>query len=193
MRFNHQITTVFLLLVCILRGSLFAQDVTVPIEIQLPIFLKILTFDRNFRARNGDRLILGILYQKQFRTSVNVKESLVRELARLPEITEDGFRVSYKVIDLGNESNLAETLDTNRINTLYVTPLAAADIGAIAAVSRTKKLTTLTGVPKYAELGLAVAIGFKKEKPCIIINVAAAKAEGANFSAQLLELAKVIQ
>jgi iron complex outermembrane receptor protein len=59
-------------------------------------------------------------------------------------------------------------------------------------VSRAKKIMTLTGVPDYVELGLSVAIGIKGRKPQITINLPAAKAEGINFSSQLLKLAKVI-
>ena len=62
----------------------------------------------------------------------------------------------------------------------------------ITGVSRAKKVITLTSVPDYVESGLAVGIGVKGGKPRIIINLPAAKAEGANFSSQLLRLAKVI-
>jgi hypothetical protein len=48
-------------------------------------------------------------------------------------------------------------------------------------------------VPDYVGAGCAVGIGTEGEKPLIIINLPAAKAEGADFSSQLLQLAKVIE
>ncbi|MCK4591646.1 MAG: YfiR family protein, partial [Candidatus Latescibacteria bacterium] len=81
----------------------------------------------------------------------------------------------------------------NNIDILYVAPLRALGVKTITGVSRAKRILTLTGVPDYVESGLAVGIGIKGEKPRVIINSPAAKAEGADFSSQLLKLAKVIK
>ena len=63
----------------------------------------------------------------------------------------------------------------------------------ITNLSRDKKILTLTGVPDYVDSGLTVGIGTKGRKPRIIINLLAAKAEGADFSSGLLNLAKVVK
>lgn len=51
---------------------------------------------------------------------------------------------------------------------------------------------TFTGVPKYVEQGIAVGIGIQDRKPKIHINLSASKAEGAEFSSQLLKLAEIV-
>lgn len=172
--------------------SLLAQQMAVPVDVQLPIFLKILTFERNFAPRYGDQVVFGVLYRKQARDSVNVKESLVQAISRLKDKTEDGFHVRSVPIDLDRETDLAKSLEDNGVSVLYVTPLSLIDIQKITSISRARKLMTLSGVPEFAERGLSVSIGLKRNKPLIIVNLTAAQAEGANLSSQLLELSEVI-
>ena len=48
------------------------------------------------------------------------------------------------------------------------------------------------GVPVFVEDGLAVGIAMKGNRPLVVINLTASKAEGADFSSQLLHIAKII-
>jgi hypothetical protein len=54
-------------------------------------------------------------------------------------------------------------------------------------------MTTFTGVPLYVEQGVALSIGIVRERPQIIVNLAATRAEGSDFTSQLLRLCKVIE
>lgn len=49
------------------------------------------------------------------------------------------------------------------------------------------------GVPLYVEAGLSVAIDVRNDRPLIVINVAASRAEGSSFPAQLLQLARLVE
>ena len=63
--------------------------------------------------------------------------------------------------------------------------------GDLAITARNANVTTLTGVPQYVALGLAVSVRLQGERPNFVINAEAAKAEGADFSAELLKLAQI--
>ena len=65
-------------------------------------------------------------------------------------------------------------------------------IDNIIDISRREKIITLTGVPEYVNMGLAVGIDIRENRPQIVINMSAAKAEGADFSSQLLKLSKIV-
>jgi hypothetical protein len=95
-------------------------------------------------------------------------------------------------IDIGEEHDLAAAVSRDRIDIFYVTPLRAVAMESFTSISRSKRISTLTGLPEYVESGLAVGIGTKGERPLIIINSPAAKAEGIDFNSQLLKLAKII-
>jgi hypothetical protein len=67
------------------------------------------------------------------------------------------------------------------------------DIGELAAATRKSKVTTFTGTGEYVSLGIAVGVRLEGDRPRLLINVQQAKLEGADFSAELLKLAKVVR
>ena len=59
MRRSLQKGVVLLLLLLVTAMSL-EQDMAVPISTQYPLFLKILTYDRNIEARAPDEIVIGL-------------------------------------------------------------------------------------------------------------------------------------
>ena len=47
-------------------------------------------------------------------------------------------------------------------------------------------------MPRYVEGGLAIGVDMKGDRPEIVINLAASRAEGAELNAHLLKLARVV-
>jgi hypothetical protein len=171
---------------------LAAQEVAVPVAIQVPILVKILNFDRNLAGRAGARLVVGVLFQNRYRTSANVADEVCRALQVLPAGALGAMELSCVAIDLDATSALDSALKQNRIQVLYVSPLRAVPLGDVTAVSRAAGITTLTGVPRYVETGLAIGLDMKGERPEILINLAASRAEGADLTAHLLKLARLV-
>jgi hypothetical protein len=66
------------------------------------------------------------------------------------------------------------------------------DIAIVADAARAARVTTFTGTPRYLSEGLAVSVRYQGERPKLLINVDAARLEGAEFSAELLQLAQVM-
>ena len=190
-----KITTIIyitLLLTILWTGTSSAQEMAVPVDIQVPLFLKILTFDRNLKERAGDEIVIAVVYQGKYRSSLNVKDEFVKLLQEAAVKNIDGIPIRCVPLDIGERTDPQNTIAEHNADLLYITPLRAVNTEAITAASRAKKKPTLTGVPDYVESGLAVGIGIKGDKPQIIINLPAAKAEGADFSSQLLKLAKIL-
>jgi hypothetical protein len=172
--------------------ALAAQEVAVPVAIQVPILVKILNFDRNLPERAGGRLVVGVLFQSRYRTSANVAREVCRTLQDLPAGAMGALEISCVSIDLDASSALDSALKRNRVQVLYVSPLRAVSLGDVTTVSRASGITTLTGVPRYVETGLAIGLDMKGERPEIVINLAASRAEGADLTAHLLKLARVV-
>lgn len=170
-----------------------AQEIAVPVAVQVPIFLKMLSFERNLLARvPDDELVVGVLYQRRYRLSAGVADEVRRLLKESRLSPVDGLRVRTVAIDLDTVPDLAAALRRGKITVLYVAPLRAIDVAEVAAASRSAGSTTLTGTPVYVERGLALGIDIKGERPEIVINLPASRAEGADLAAQLLKLARVI-
>lgn len=173
--------------------ALTAQVVAVPVDVQVPLFVKILSFDRNLSTRAHGELVFGVLCQGKYRTSASIAREVQREARRLSGLTIGGLQVRVVVIDLDNTPDLVAALHRLQVTVLYVSPLRAVHVNSVTAASRAAQITTLTGVPRYVESGLAIGIDMKGERPQIMVNLAASRAEGADLNAQLLKLARIVQ
>ncbi len=169
------------------------QEIAVPVEVQVPLLAKILSFDRNLAARSERELVLGVLFQRRYRTSANVADEVRDAVRRLPPGAVGGRRVRTVPIDLDDTPDLETALGRNGVLVLYVAPLRAADIRALASICRSLRVTSITGVPSYVESGVSVGIGVRGERPEIVINLVASRAEGADLNAQLLKLARIVE
>lgn len=173
-----------------LAMPLAAQEADVPVGLQIPLFLKVVSFDRQLASRMNDELVVAVAYQGGNRESVRAMEDAVRAIrsARgVPGMPE----LRVESIDLDKTSLVVE-LDRRQVTILYVAPLRAVDIAIIADAARAARVTTFTGTPRYLSDGLAVSVRYQGERPKLLINVDAARLEGAEFSAELLQLAQVM-
>jgi hypothetical protein len=180
------------LLIIQLAGTASAVEMEVPIDIQIPLFLKILPFDRNLKKRVGDEIVLGIVYLEKFRKSLNVKIQLENFLEKSRENEIDDVPFRYVLINLSSLAEFKAILAREKIDIVYITPLRAIAVETLVSDCRSMGITSLTGVPAYCELGIAISIGSKGGSPLIIINLSGARSEGADFSSRLLKLARVI-
>jgi hypothetical protein len=174
-----------LLCVAPVRG----QEMEVPVDVQFALFAKIVSFDRAPKTQNEGDYVLGVLFQPTVRASSQVSE---QALATAPRLTIDGRKVRVIAMPIAGMGEVEATLKRANVDALYVTPLRSPDIAALARVTRRHKVLTLTGVPVFVEDGLAVGVAMKGNRPLVVINLNASKAEGADFSSQLLHISKII-
>jgi hypothetical protein len=165
-----------------------AQNMATPVDVQFSLFFRILTYDRNLEHRTAGGLVVGIVFQPHFRASVLAKDEALRQ--QVPPGA--GYTIRMVPLALDDSTDLGEAARHAGCTVLYVTPLRAVDVGLIAAAGRDRGMLTLTGVAEYVAVGIAVGIGLRGDRPEILVNLAAARQEGADFSAQLLRLARVM-
>lgn len=173
-----------LLLVHTFGASADEPEMAVPVDVQLALFANVLKLDHNFDGTRA--LVIGIVYQEEYRPSVLVKDDVIAALHRM--------KPSMRAIalEIGSQDLLRQRIAAAAVDVIYVTPLRAVDVAEIARITRGRGVRTFTGVPAYVDAGLAVGIGMRKNRPLIIINLAGARAEGASFSSQLLTLARIV-
>lgn len=173
----------------LLPPSARSQGMDVPATIQIPILLKVLTYDRQLRLRAPETVVLAVAFQSGNRTSSLARDEVMKALAVAREqLKELPFRVI--TIDLDKES-LPEFLAMMGVNVLYVAPLRGVDIRKLASTTRAARVTSITGVARYVELGLGAGLADQGGRPKILINLDACRLEGADFAAELLKLARI--
>jgi hypothetical protein len=85
-------------------------------------------------------------------------------------------------------------LTAERIAAIYVCPGLNDQVAAVAAVSRRKSILTVTGTEEYVQGdGLSVALMPKSSRSMVLVNLRAAKAEGADLDSGLLAIAEVMR
>jgi hypothetical protein len=170
----------------------FNEEPDLAMTVQYPLLLKILQFDRNLSARAGEEIVIGVVSQGRFRASARACEEMHRaaQAAGAERLAEK--RVKIVELDL-ERVNLKQALDSLNVSVAYVTRLRATDMKTITDVTRDLHITTVTGVEEYVHAGLAVGLGVWQEKPRLLVNLKASRAEGADFSSRLLSLAQVVE
>ena len=180
------------LLLYVVRSRCQGQEMPVPPDVQSSLFARILPFDRTLGKNDKDESVIGVLFQSKVRGSWTAKDEFMAAVQNLRSAA-GGLTLRCVAIEVDNAVDVSQAISSNNLAALYVTPLRAVAMETITTISRNKRVITLTGVPEYAEKGIAIAIGLRGERPLIIVNLPAARAEGADLSSQLLKVAKVIQ
>lgn len=183
----------FKCLILFLSVSATADEIEVPIETQAAILVKILSFDRSLAEHPGEPLRIGVLYQPRVRTSRVVFEAFRDALGNAERTLVAGRVIQVVPIAVENEADVRSQLSVAPIQVLYVTPLRAVPVSAIVELTRRRSIVSFSGVRSYVNEGISVGLHSRGQKPEIVINIAANRAEGADFGAQLLKMARIVQ
>ena len=171
-----------------------SQEVVVPIDVQMQLFFKIISFDRNFKSRIKNNITINIVYQKKFRNSLNALNEVLSFFDKNMNYRSfEGFNVVVKPLAIESENDLKNYMTSNLNDIYYICPMRAVNISSISVHSKNNKILSFTGVQEYVEEGISFGFGIKGDKPLIIINLETSKKIGADYSSQLLRLAKVIE
>jgi D-arabinose 1-dehydrogenase-like Zn-dependent alcohol dehydrogenase len=176
-----------------LAGEAPGQQMPVPVDVQIPVLLKVLSFDRRIADARGQILVVGVLYQSGYRASATAKDRAVEEFTRARSSGPASRSLALVQIDADKESALEKALTRLGVRVLYVTPVRAFDLDSLVAATRRNGILTLTGVPEYVEAGVSIGVELRQDRPRILVNLRAARAEGADLAAQLLGLATVVE
>ncbi|MBN1938012.1 MAG: YfiR family protein [Candidatus Aminicenantes bacterium] len=165
----------------------------VPCYIQYDLTVKILAFDRRLPARVGEELVLGIVFQGDFPASLQVMTEMEQAYKISPVKKVGAIPVRTAAVDIGRSPRWEEELKMAGVDIVYLAPLKEPAFNRMIALCRRLRLTTIASLPEYPFRGAAVGFEPSGEKPVIVINLSAARAEGADFSSRLLGMAKVIR
>ena len=175
-------------------GSAQAQKMAAPAEVQVPLLFKILTFDRRVGTRPpGNVIVIAVVFQTGYRASLVARNQIVDALKAMQDSTISGHPVRWVAVEWIDEEQVRLALIRERTDVVYVTPLRGVELHPLIRTARAAGMTTFTGVPLYVEQGVALSIGIVRERPQIIVNLPATRAEGSDFNSQLLRVSKVIE
>jgi len=161
------------------------QTSAIPASVQLLLFNKIWMFDRS--VHENDQMVMAVLYQSTFRASEEAKDQLVEA------VRAGGLKIRCVPVALDDAGNVVNTLERVKADVFYVTEMRGVNLLDVVRVSRARHIKTITVAAGYVEGGIAIGLRVRNDKPVIVVNLSAAKAEGSDLTAQLLQVSTIIE
>jgi hypothetical protein len=181
-----------LLLVCLAAASSArAEEPSVPVRLQASLLAKLAGYDRNLRARAGDRVRVAILIKPGDADSVRVGEQMSHALGQVGDIA--GLPHDELSLDYTSAEALPQTCAAQRIAIVYVTPGFDGDAAKISQALRGADLLTVSAVARYVQNGIVVGFDALGGQPRMLIHLPQAKAQHVEFQAMVLKLMKVVE
>jgi hypothetical protein len=162
-------------------------------DLQIPLILKVLTYDRHFENRAATEIKVGIVYSPENAASSRAMTAISGVFQTFSDKTVKNVVIHYTPIGFTTESAVERFAQANKVNVFYIAPGNAQNLGTLLKISGGQRIVTTTGVPDYVEKGVAVGIGVRQDKPQILINLPSSKSAGVEFDASLLRIARVIR
>ena len=179
-------------------GSKEKSGSEVPIREQVPLLLKTLPWDRNFQRRIKTGFHLGVLFTESD-ASKNALQDVVDLFsewsAQRSNVAKNGRILAVQTHQLrwSSPAALAKAMDSQSLTAFYILPGNEDHLDEIIKIAEKRDVLTLSSVSEWVKRGLSVGLIRKKEDVEILINLKAARSEGANFSSKLLQIATVIK
>ena len=168
MRFKY--LAIALVFYCLLLPSI-AGDMPVPPELQVAIFKKVFNYDRTIPGGVPNLLVVFT------DTSAAVKDQVVKV-----------FKNSGIAVRAAKADQLSDSV--GGVNVLYV----LSGVSGAKHICQKNGILSITGSPSLVESGEAsIGLSVQNNRPKIVVHMGQLRAEGHDLSANLLQLAKIVQ
>ena len=167
------------------------QEMSLPVGLQVQFLFNILSFDRAQEVRLRKGVTVGVLHQSLVRSSYLAAEEFENAVA----VSSASFPGSVEVVrvEMGPEADLMRQLNVLKVDVLYVAPMRSIEIRSVTEACSALGILSFTGVEAYVREGVAVGVSRQGGNPVVLVNLAASRAAGSEFSSQLLRIAQVIE
>lgn len=157
------------------------------------MMLRILAYDRNVRTRsNGKSAPVIVLYQEGNQASEALQGDVTNALEDLANtVSVSGLRVQVNALAYSSANDLDGKVAALHPVAIFVCTGLGDNIGTVAQVARRRSVLTLTITTTYLKAGLSIGLSRGEDRLNILVNLPAARAEGADLDAALLRLAEV--
>lgn len=169
-----------------------AEEVSVPVSLQIDLLLKVASYDKNLRRRAGDRVLVAVLVNPRDADSGRVGAQALAALAEASEV--DGLPVMPLSVEYTDSASLSRLADESHVAVLYVTPgFTPVELDGIAQAFDGKSVLSAGALAKYTERGTVLGFDLVGGKPKLLVHLARAKRQKVELSSAVLKLMRVIE
>jgi hypothetical protein len=168
-----------------------AEEIALPIAIQVELLVKVASYDRNFRQRAGDRAHIFIIAKQGNGDSTRVAAQIEAGLARASEI--GGLPHDEVITPYRGAAELANLCRAQRAAIVFFGPGFRDDISAIREALDGVDVLTASAIPEYVEAGIVLGFSVASGRPELLVNLSQARRQKVALRADVLKLMKVLQ
>lgn len=153
------------------------------------LLAKALSYERRLADTKGKSVGVAVIYAADSAESKQQAQSWVAAFQALGSVQVHGVSIEVWAVP-HQPARVSELVREQGVDVLLAcegTPFAE-----IAALARQHKILSSGDTPAAIASSLSLGVFMEKSKPRILINMRVAKAEGAVFSAKLLQLAELL-
>lgn len=166
---------------------------TVPVRQRTLLLLRVLVYDRNLTARAPKDVVVAVLFRPGEPESERERDDVLAALGQLgDEVVAKGRAIRGAAVPYGTPAELTTQLAALRPAAAWVSAALAPQAAEIARVTAARKVLSAAGSRAAVEAGLAVGIVPGEKRAIILVNPAAARAEGADLDAALLAISELV-
>jgi hypothetical protein len=169
-----------------------AEDVSVPIPLQMELLLKVASYDKNLKERAGERLRVAVLLRQEDADSGRSAAQALGVLSEAEEVS--GLPVDRVSTTYTSAPTLARIIREGKVAILYVTPgFEEGEIEAIARALDGVSVLSAGALAKYTPQGMVLGFDLAGGKPKLIVNLERAKRQRVELSSSVLKLVTVVE
>jgi len=165
-----------------------AQTAQLPAAVQADLLVKVAGFDRNFRARAGEKAVV-ILAAVDEAASTRAAAEMKAALARFPRIAD--LPHEEQILTSNSPAAIAAAVRDRKAAIVYFGPGFSAQIPAIRETFSSINVLTVGAVPEYVPSGVVLGFDLVSGHPKLLVHVVQARKQQVAFPASVLNLMKV--
>ena len=150
-----------------------------------------LSYDRNLDKRAPQQIKIAVVYANKANPKFiegfieKLTSDTTKQLVSKPIVAE---AIQYK-----DPFSFRRELKKKNFTALYLMPDMKLALNSVTQTTRALKISTFSGQSKFAEMGAAVSIIPQDQRIDLVVNIAAARAEGMNLPTSVLIISKLVE
>ena len=190
-RFARVLAGLVCLLIALASDRGRAEEVALPIALQVELLVKVASYDRNFQQRAGERGKVLIVTKPGNGDSARVAAQVEAGLGRIPQI--GGLPHDEVVTPYRGAVQLAELCRAEHAAIVFFGPGFRDDVTAIREALDGVDVLSASAIPDYVEAGIVLGFDVASGRPELLVNLAQAKRQRVALRSDVLRLMKVFQ
>lgn len=158
---------------------------------QALLLLRALAYDRQLKARAGTAVSILLVEGQDADAACRELGHELEVLART--FTVVGLPVRVRMEIVSDASALDARLTAESVSVLFVCDGSRLEAAAVTSVARRLQVRTATSTSSRVYAGIGLGIVTRGTRLSVLVNLPAARAEGADFDASLLAVADVLR